>query len=282
MSTGMIFDINEFSVHDGHGIRTTVFLKGCPLKCQWCHNPEGINFNQELIIGNNGCIKCGRCNAICKHPDLCVACGECTIICPINLRRFAGKSITSDELVKGLLKNKDFLIENGGVTFSGGEPLAQPKFLFEASYGIKPVNIAIETSGYAPRNVFLQMLELFDLIMMDIKHTESKVHKMYTGIGNEVILENLKLLIASRNNFIIRIPVIPGVNDNVENMDKTARLLCNAEGLERIELLQYHKTAGAKYELLGKTYDYKYIPDSPSVESFRDIFESKGLEVFIP
>ncbi|MDR3644449.1 MAG: glycyl-radical enzyme activating protein [Clostridia bacterium] len=281
MESGMIFDINEFAVHDGPGIRLAVFLKGCPLRCQWCHNPEGMSFDQQLIVGNAGCLHCGRCTAVCVHRENCIACGECIGVCPANIRRFAGRRVGSDELIKELLVNRDFLLSHGGVTFSGGEPLTQAPFLFEVMRGIKPVNIAVETSGYAPADVFLKMLELCDVVLMDIKQADSEIHRRYTGVGNEIILRNLRLLILSGHRFIIRIPVIPGVNDNVQAMGMTASLLRQADSLERVELLKYNRMAGAKYPLIGKEYEFSCEAESPPLETFQKIFEQEGLRAFI-
>lgn len=282
MTQGMIFDINEFAVHDGPGIRTSVFLKGCPLKCQWCHNPEGQSFGQELLRGSNGCLHCGACTAVCPSPEHCILCGACIKVCPQNLRRFAGRSIDSQTLADMLLKNRELLMQLGGVTFTGGEPLSQSEFLFDVMRRIKPIHIAIETSGYASQETYQELLSLVDLVLMDIKHTDSAVHKTYTGVPNEPILANLELLKASSKPFIIRIPVIPQVNDSVENMQRTAELLDGAAQLQRVELLPYHKTAGAKYELLGKDYPFSYTRETPSFAPLIQAFESHKIPVFVP
>lgn len=282
MKQGMIFDINEFAVHDGPGIRTTVFLKGCPLRCQWCHNPEGLAFSQQLLAGSNGCTSCGACAAVCKHPDGCVACAECIRACPKNLRRFAGKLYSSGELANMILKNEQFLLENGGVTFSGGEPLAQPEFLFETVRQLKPLHVALETCGYTKKSVFEEMLSIVDLVLMDIKHADDAKHKFYTGVSNQIILDHLKLLKNSEKAFIIRVPVIPGANDSVQNMQQTATLLEGCRTLQRVELLRYHKTAAAKYELLGKKFPFHYERETPSIEPLVAPFKAHGIPVFVP
>jgi pyruvate formate lyase activating enzyme len=200
----------------------------------------------------------------------------------MNLRRFAATEWESADLVARLNKNKDFIEARGGFTFSGGEPLAQPEFLFEVIAGLMPVHIAIETSGFASCHVFGHAMGMADLIIMDAKHMDTNVHKKYTGTGNELILKNMEALLGSEHPCIIRIPVIPGVNDTFENMEETADFLRGSKGLERLELLAYHKTAGAKYPLLRRDYQFSYTGDVKDPEIFRSIFESRGIKVFIP
>ena len=233
MSRALIFDINEFAVHDGPGIRTAVFLKGCPLRCAWCHNPEGLSFEQEVLRGTNGCTHCGACKNVCQTSEDCLLCGACTKACKKNLRRFAAKEWTSEALAAKLLKHQDF----DGVTLSGGEPLAQPEFLFDVMERIRPLHVAVETSGYAPSDVFTRAVHLADLILMDLKLADDEKHRHYTGESNVRILQNLETLKRSGVAYEIRIPVIPGVNDSVGNMCATAALLEDPGELVRVELL---------------------------------------------
>lgn len=225
MTPGTVFSIEEFAIHDGPGIRTTVFLKGCPLRCTWCHNPEGQNPGIEEMVKK----------------------GE---------RSICGERYSPKELAVKLLRNEEiFKMNGGGVTFTGGEPLAQAQFLLEVLEELGGrIHTAMETSGYAPMEVFREVIGKMDLVMMDIKLVDPKRHRKWTGKGNALILGNLETLIASGQPFIARIPLIPGVNDDEENLEATAALLEGTRGLQRVELLPYHKTAGAKYPMVGREY----------------------------
>ncbi len=251
MAKGTIFDIEELGVHDGPGIRKLVFFKGCPLRCRWCHNPEGISFSKEWMTGQSG------------------------------ERKMCGVGYEARELAKKLLKGRDILINSGGgITITGGEPLAQPDFLFDLISYLKPVNIAIETSGYAPEKIFRRAVKEVDLVLMDVKHTDSDIHKKYTGADNYLILENLRFLCQYETDFIVRIPLIPGVNDTKENMGKTAQLIRDAENLLKVELLPYHKTAGAKYKMVGKVYDPGF-DTTQKVKARIDLFKKLNIEVSV-
>ncbi len=278
MSKGIIFTIEEFAVHDGPGIRKLVFFKGCPLHCVWCHNPEGISFKKEMMVSVGSCISCGKCTSVCTSEE-CIVCGNCVDVCALRLRKICGQEYEAKELAEKLLKGKEVLINSGGgITISGGEPLAQPAFLFELMRELKPVNVAVETSGFAKKEIFRTMVSEADIVLMDIKHTDPQIHKRYTGADNKLILENLDYLCRSETDFYIRIPLIPGVNDTKENMAKTASLIKNAKHLIRVELLPYHLTAGAKYAMLGK----EYTPDfdiSREVHIYEDIFRNLNISV---
>ncbi len=275
---GIIFDIKEFAVFDGPGIRTTVFMKGCPLRCQWCHNPEGMSFERQLMISPKGCVQCGKCKVVCQHQETkCVLCKRCIAVCPLHLRKICGIEITAQELAHKLLRSKAILERNeGGITFSGGEPLAQPTFLKSVLKYMSGVHTVIETSGYCSHAVFKEILQELDLVIMDLKLIDRLQHKYYTGVDNSMILTNLKTLIASKKEFIIRIPLIPGVNDNPTNLKQTAELLEGAQKLIRVELLPYHQTAGAKYKMLGKDYRPSFDVDKlPVIDG--QCFEEKGI-----
>jgi len=275
---GIVFDIKQMAVFDGPGIRTTVFLKGCPLRCQWCHNPEGLSVKKELMVSPNGCLKCGKCKEACSHPEDCIVCGDCIRACPLHLRKVCGVEYEAAALAKKLLRDKAFLEANGGgITISGGEPTAQPEFLLELLEEINGMHRAIETCGYCDEAVFREVLKHLEYVMMDIKHTDPEVHRHYTGKSNDKILCNLEILKESGKPFVIRVPLIPGVNDSHENMEATAQLLKGTQNLERVELLPYHQTAGAKYGMVGRRYRPEFDPER-NVQSFPEVFEDYGIK----
>ena len=250
MSKGIIFDIEEFAVHDGPGIRKLVFFKGCPLRCTWCHNPEGLSFKKELMISR-------------------------------TKRKISGQEFEAKELAEKILKGKEVLINSGGgITITGGEPLAQPTFLFDLIRWLKPMNIAVETSGFANKRVFQKMVEETDLVLMDVKHTDPEIHKKYTGVDNPQILENLQFLCRSDTDFYIRIPLIPGVNDTRENMEMTALLIKDAKHLKRVELLPYHQTAGAKYSMVGRSYNPMFDVKK-KVNIWQDVFKNYNINITV-
>jgi pyruvate formate lyase activating enzyme len=274
---GVVFDIEQMTVHDGPGIRTTVFLKGCPLRCVWCHNPEGLSPKPQLMTSDSGCLHCGRCRRVCPSPERCIACGKCVEVCPLNLRRICGRTMDSGELAALLLRDRGYLRSvGGGVTFSGGEPTFQGAFLLETLEKLPDLHCAIETCGQCNGELFSALVERLDYIIMDIKFADSRLHRRYTGAGNEKILQNLADLKQQRKPFLIRIPVIPGVNDTEENFERTAQLLCGAPSLEGVELLAYHQTAGAKYSMLGRHYAPPFDPArKPNCDP--DAFTRRGI-----
>lgn len=238
---GTVFSIEEFAINDGPGIRTTVFLKGCPLRCAWCHNPEGLSPHPQLMHRSD-------------RDEVC------------------GMEMDSADLAVRLLKDVDiFEMNGGGVTFTGGEPAMQPDFLCDILERLETVHTAVETSGYCSSEVFARVVERSDMLLFDIKHTDPQAHRRYTGVDNGPILRNLEYLLRSGRRFVARIPLIPGVNDSRENMKRTAALLKGTSGLERVELLRYHRTAGAKYGMVDMTYDPPFDVDAlPAVHD--DVF----------
>lgn len=252
MSTGVIFDIKEFAIYDGPGIRQTVFLKGCPLRCSWCHNPEGLDPSPEVLVNRK-----------------------------TGISRVYGEVLSAAELAGRILKNADYYSScGGGVTFSGGEPLMQPAFLSETIPLLHDIHIAIETSGFSDPGTFRDIVHMADLVIMDLKMTDSSKHAKYTGQDNGCILANLEYLCRCSTPFIIRIPVIPGVNDDIENFTMTAELLKGAKALERVELLPFHKTAGAKYDLYGFKYEPMFDVDREA-EYHTGIFTKYGIRSVI-
>ncbi len=277
--TGTVFDIKQLAVFDGPGIRTTVFLKGCPLRCVWCHNPEGLSAEKQLMVSTGNCINCGACKKACPDEGQCTACGKCVRVCPLHLRKICGTVYGDDELAQKLLKDKDILEKNGGgITFSGGEPTAQPAFLLSVLRKLRGMHRAIETCGCCAPDIFREILAELDYVIMDLKLIDPEEHKKWTGRDNQLILHNLEAVKNSGLPFIIRIPVIPGVNDSERNFEDTAKLLAGTPFLERVELLPYHKTAGAKYPMVGRRYQLAFQEDGIPDEN-TEMFEKYGINV---
>ncbi len=279
---GTVFDIKEFSIYDGPGVRVTVFLKGCPLRCKWCHNPEGLTAKPQVMLSANSCTDCGMCKVddcdvsggrahIIGANEACSGCGKCVALCPAGLRKLAGTRYTVAELRDKLMKYSVFISDGGGVTFSGGEPTMQHEFLCSVLDEL-PFHKAIQTCGYCDEAVFEKVLERLDFLFFDIKHTDSSAHKLYTGVDNAKILRNLEILKASEKPFVARIPLISGVNDGAENLENTARLLKGARFLQRVELLPYNAAAGAKYEMTGRAFSEPFAaPDKIDVSPFTQL-----------
>ena len=277
MSSGTIFAIEEFSIYDGPGLRICVFFKGCPLRCEWCHNPEGQSCRREIVHRPNGCISCGACKKVCPSPHRCTLCGRCLSVCPNNLIRISGEVWSSEELVRKLEGYKEFFGEEGGVTFSGGEPLAQAEFLMDVLYGLRGVNRAIESSGYADPDDFRRAADECDLVMMDLKSMNDEIHKKYTGLSNKPILQNLQYLKKCGKPFVIRIPLIPGVNDTEEHFSAVAGELAGVKDRCRVEILPYNKMAGAKYAMIGREYKVSF-PAERDPELPAGVLEEAGIK----
>ena len=275
MKTGIVFDIKEFSVFNGPGIRQTVFLKGCPLRCRWCHNPEGLSVHPQLMVSASACTHCGKCSALCQQ-ETCTACGACVARCPQNLRRIAGEKMTARQLADTILKDAAYYAGcGGGVTFSGGEPLLQADFLLEVLDLLPGIHTAVQTSGYAEEEVFRAVVSRLDYVMMDLKLMDSERHRQFTGVPNEKILKNAEYLLQSGVPCRIRVPLIPGVNDTEENLRATAVFV--ARHPAPVELLPYHQTAGAKYPMVGMDYAPGF-DTAQAVQTHLDIFKEYGLE----
>lgn len=247
---GTIFDIKEFSIHDGPGARTTVFLKGCPLRCKWCHNPEGLSDGPQLMVKKVACTHCGSCFRPCTHPE-CREFSRCVHACPNGCLRISGEVVDSRELAEKLLKDAGlFRRLNGGVTISGGEPLMQYEFVCDLARRLDGVHKAIQTSGYASPGIYRQVISCFDYVMQDIKLIDEARHIQYTGVSNRPIIENIKYLKKSGKPFVFRVPMIPGIVDTEENLAAIKELAEDSP----IEFLKYNPLAGAKYEMLDMEY----------------------------
>lgn len=278
---GLVFDIEEFAVYDGPGIRCAVFLKGCPLRCMWCHNPEGLSPKPERVVTKSLCIHCGACEQVCPSPEKCIGCGRCAAVCPKGCIRIAGTRMTAEEVAAKIRRNAPILAMNGGgVTFSGGEVMLQPDFVIAVRRLVPDVHALIETSGYASAEVFRRVSSEMDMVIMDVKIADSVLHRRYTGVENARILSNLMWLKSSGILFRIRIPLIPMVNDTYENMEATAKLLENSENLEKVELLPYNRAAGAKYSGVGLEYAPDFPEDTPP-QIITEPFERRGIAVSV-
>ncbi len=266
MSTiGKLLEVKRFAVHDGPGIRTTLFLKGCPLHCLWCHNPESIASRPQLAYYAHKCIHCGECTAVCptgahtmkngKHVfdrTRCRVCGKCETVCLGKALRFYGSQVTVEEALNLALEDRDFFGADGGVTLSGGEPLVQPEFCFELLTALKRegIDTAVDTCGCVGWEVLEKMLPVTDWFLVDFKHPDSATHKKLTGQGNELILANLRRLSEEGAWIEIRIPLVPGCNDSEPDLRAAGEILGKLR-IERVKILPYHDMARSKYAALG-------------------------------
>jgi len=283
---GMVFDIREFCLHDGPGLRTTVFLKGCPLSCLWCHNPEGQS-PQPQIMRNLAvaCLDCGNCAKVCKHPGHCLACGDCVSACPAGRIHLCGEKMTAQELADRLLRDREVLAKSGGgVTFSGGEPLVQLDFLLAVTKLVAPLPVAVETSGYAPPSDYARMLAAVDLVLQDWKCSSENLHRRLTGVSNANIKANVALLARSGRPFLLRLPLVPGLNDGDAELEAAAEFFAslNATALREVQLLPYHGGAAAKYRQLGLDRAPLRLTAKGINPSAVEIFRTRGLPCSFP
>ena len=284
---GWIFDIKRFAVHDGPGIRTTVFLKGCGLSCAWCHNPESIHAQPELLLNPSRCIGCGACVEVCPNDvhsfnesgehllrrDRCNHCGKCVDACYSEALLMAGRETTVGEVVDILAEDRSFYeTSGGGVTLSGGEPLLQNEFALSLLRCCKEegFHTAVDTSGHLPWEAIEKALPYIDLVLYDLKSMDSEVHKQYTGSGNDRLLANLKRIDESGVPIEIRMPIIPTVNDTNGSIESAGRFLTALNNIKEVRLLAYHRYAGSKYLSVGRP---NHMPDveSPSKKYLREI-----------
>jgi len=296
---GLVLSVDRNVVEDGPGIRTTVFLKGCPLRCVWCHSPQSQSRERQLLFIENRCIGCGECVEICPKDALeisgtarrilwerCDDCGECTPVCPSMALEMAGEWMTVEQVMDVVRRDTVYYKNSGGgVTFSGGEALGQPEFLTACLESCKHegIHTAVDTSGFAKWSVLEQILPHTDLFLYDLKHMDSRQHEQMTGVGNALILENLKRIDRSGTPIWIRVPLIPGHNDSIENLRQVAAFAKTLPHVEKISLLPYNVAAGAKYSFIGRTYKLEHLDGYTKQEKpdFVKLFSSVGIEVEI-
>ena len=276
MLTATIFDIQRNSYVDGPGIRTTVFFKGCNLRCAWCHNPESQNAKSEMMFYRDKCIGCGKCKEKCPNGlEKCDLCGRCALYCPKDAREICGKEYTVEEILSLAIRDRAFYDNSGGgVTFSGGECMLQIDFLTEILKACREggISTAVDTAGNVPYSFFERILPYTDLFLYDIKCLDSEKHKRYTGVDNARILSNLKALCELGARVWVRIPIIEGVNDSEEELVGIREMLSSLGGVERVELLPYHAMGEHKYEALGKTAEAFSVPSKEKMERLRALF----------
>lgn len=276
MLKATIFDIERNSFVDGPGIRTTVFFKGCNLKCAWCHNPESQSSRREMLVYKNKCTGCGKCLEACPNRLVsCDFCGKCELYCPNDARKICGREYTTDEVLREVIKDKVFYAgSGGGVTFSGGECMLQIDFLAEILKKCKAegIHTAVDTAGCIDYAHFEKILPYTDMLLYDFKCFNSDKHLELTGVRNELILENLKKLLRTDAEIWIRIPVIVGVNDSPEEMQQIKNFFAENGRPKKIELLPYHAMGEHKYEALGKRAQSFSPPDKAKLEALNAIF----------
>jgi pyruvate formate lyase activating enzyme len=285
VDAGIVFNIQRFSVHDGPGIRTTIFLKGCPGRCPWCHNPESQSPRPELVTFPERCIACGSCREVCPRetdPARCTACGACVDPCPADARQIAGRQMRVAEVMAVVERDRLFYDESGGgVTFSGGEPFAQPRFLLALLRAAKAngLRTVVDTCGFVSRDVLLAAAPLVDLFLYDLKTLDPIRHREVVGLPLAPILDNLDLLATTDAHVWIRVPIVPGFTDDPSALAEAARIAQGNLAVRRVHLLPYHASGGGKFARLGREYALGSIPVPPAARlaELADLFRARGL-----
>ena len=296
----VIFDVKPYSINDGPGIRITIFLKGCPLNCAWCHNPEGISPHQQKLYAKAKCIGCGTCVTHCPRgalkltPDgivtdteLCGLCGICAMVCPTKAIEMSGRKVTVDEIMRTIRRETVTMDQSGGgVTISGGEPMMQSEFLIELldACGREGIHRAVDTTGLTKTETLLEVAKRTDLFLYDLKLMDPAKHAKFTGVDNRKILENLQVLAESGVNINIRIPLIAGVNADEDNLRQSAAFVAALAGEKKlVSLLPYHNIASHKYGKLGQEYDSGDMaePSADDIAMAIRVFGELGLEAVV-
>jgi pyruvate formate lyase activating enzyme len=297
LTTGIVFDIKKFSIHDGPGIRTTVFFKGCPLSCWWCHNPESQAPQPELMLWASRCIRCGACLEVCDQGAIswdgdvvstdrekCVLSGACVEACCAEAREIVGREMMVAQVMAEIERDVAFYDQSGGgVTFSGGEPLLQRDFLLALLRVCKEeeIHTAVDTCGFAPWAIVDSIRKHVDLFLYDLKLMDDARHRKFTGVSNELILKNLQRLSAQRQDIFLRVPIIPGINDDAENIRQIGTFAAALPHLKRVDILPYHRAAAEKYHRLNKVYGLPETrpPSDERMAEITQILEGFGLQV---
>lgn len=296
---GTIVNIQKYSIHDGPGIRTTVFLKGCPLSCWWCHNPESQSTKNEIMFFEEKCTGCGICVKRCPEEAItmkemkptidetkCILCGNCTDFCYNEAREYVGQKIGAIELFKEIQKDEIFYEESGGgVTFSGGEPLLQVDFLSEVLdiCNKKNIHATLDTSGYTKWENIEKIVNKVDLFLYDLKLIDDEKHKKYIGVSNKLILENLKKLSSLGKRIFVRMPIIAGINDDNDHIDESIKFIKTLNNIEQVNLIPYHSMGMDKYKRLNMDYKLSGMekPADEKMEELKEKFEKEGIKVKI-
>lgn len=293
----ILFAIKRYALHDGPHIRITVFFKGCPMSCFWCHNPEGISAAIEIVTDSGKCIGCSSCLDSCPESALvltgqgvirdrgrCTGCLRCVEICPALAHETIGRRWRIDEILTEIDKESPFFdVSGGGVTFSGGEPLLQPDALVELlrACGRLGIHRAVDTTGFAPTETLLSVARHTDLFLFDLKHMDSSLHHRYTGVPNELILHNLTALSRIGVSIRVRVPLLAGINDDRQNINACATFISSLDAVEGVDILPYHDLAGRKYRKLDRQSGASgnLRPTIQQIEEASDIFKSFGHHV---